>query len=165
MGDLKDEETAKQLITTIQNHEMNEMYLAQPEYQSYTADQLEAMYTDEHRAQYTKYQEELRQYQKKMEQQEHEAEMLSAWEQHNVQNTPQLPPRKKKKAEPPVPPPRKRNSPGKKITQFDRELATQAKLQIEREAEKLAKQAEEEERIAAEKARKAEEELKRKRAQ
>mmetsp|Transcript_6664 Transcript_6664/g.8722 ORF Transcript_6664/g.8722 Transcript_6664/m.8722 type:complete len:742 (-) Transcript_6664:1576-3801(-) len=173
-ADLKDADTAKQVIETIQNHEMNQMYQAQPEYQGYTPEELESMYTVEHRQQYMNYQKELHEYQKQIEARKAEEEALAAWEKNNQTynqaptpppkgdtQAPALPPRKN--AEPPPPPPRKRQGPGKAVTQFDLELAGQQKKQVTAEAERLVNEAEAENRAAEERARKKKEELERKR--
>mmetsp|Transcript_11191 Transcript_11191/g.12823 ORF Transcript_11191/g.12823 Transcript_11191/m.12823 type:complete len:742 (-) Transcript_11191:358-2583(-) len=160
-ADLKDADTAKNVIETIQNHEMNQLYKAQPEYAGYSAEELESMYTPEMRQQYMNYQREVREYEKQQKAQE---QALAAWELNEMTYTkeaPALPPRRKKQ-EPPKLPPRKKG-PGKAATQFDLELAQQQKKVVIDEADRLVKEAEEEKRKAEERAKARAAELERQR--
>lgn len=113
--DLKNPEIAAEIMTAIKKQQMTAQYQAQPEYENYTEEDLEQMYTPEVREEYEEYQQQLEDYQNEIEQFRREQEELDRWQRENAHllegvgsssGAPVAPPRNTTGSGAPVAPPR-----------------------------------------------------------
>ena len=106
-------------METIRKQQMTSHYQAQPEYENYTEEDLEQMYTPEVREEYEEYQQQLEEYQNEIEQFRREQQELDRWQRENAHlldeggsgGGPIAPPRTTVGSGAPVAPPRNTGAP------------------------------------------------------
>lgn len=160
--DLKNPEVAAEIMTAIRKQEMTAQYQAQPEYENYTQEDLEQMYTPEVREEYEEYQQQLEEYQNEIEQFRREQQELDRWQRENAHlleengvpvapprttgvtgggGAPVAPPRTTRRTEKaPVAPPRRTREPVEQFHEPELEV-TQANQFAEELASKTLKKA------------------------